>query len=366
MATKLKIPGAHRVIKRSSCGAVTIYWYRYRGGPQLMRFHGHDLRAAELAEQQGYDQLLAAHVAGRTLQPVAEGNMSALVKQFRAAPDGFLKLAPSTQKEWGRWLRRIDEDFGSLSYKALGDRRMKLAILKWRDGFSSQPRKADYGVQVMRRLLSFGVERLLLDQNAALGIRSIYSFNRADQVISDDEFAAILANATPCAALAFRLAAATGMRRGDLVDLCWSDVRANRIDKPTNKSRGRTHILAPLRGDGLKVIEELREFREAMKAKGKVVSDHVLLTARGAPWQPNSLTEAFEKAASAAGVDKRLHDLRGTAATRMKRQGFSNELIARCIGWEESKVNAIIGRYVDLDAIARDQLDQVEAEAEKV
>jgi integrase len=90
-----------------------------------------------------------------------------------------------------------------------------------------------------------------------------------------------------------------------------------------------------------------------MVAKGRVASPFVVITEKGQPWWPDSLSHAFDKGKRAAGIDKRLHDLRGTAATRFICAGASDTQVADILGWEPTRVSAIRKRYVDAGNVAR-------------
>ena len=327
-----------------------------------MSFKGASPQEAQAKERAGQQALIAAYASARSLG--AEKNAKTLrdlICLYRQSPSGLLRLAPTTRRQWTRWLDRIDQHFGTVGLKQMEGLPATRALIQWRDEFSAHPRAADYAIQVFRRLLGFGCSQGLLERNAATGIETIYRVNRAEVIIEPDELAAILQNASPQAALAIRFASETAMRRGDLVDLKWSDIRADRVDRRTNKSRGRTTLVCPLSGEAQRVLDELRAQRQARVDRGETVSHFVFVTARGTPWTPDALSQAFTKAARKAGVDKHLHDLRGTAITQMKLQGLSNSQIALFAGWELKHVEKIIGRYVDEARLANEAIDRLEA-----
>ena len=327
-----------------------------------MRFCGASKAEAVARERAGREALIAAYAVSRPFSGMPQAHtMGELVRMYRASPDGFNRLAPSTQRQWARWLDRIAADFGHIQLIHMESREATQAALKWRDELASKPRTADYAIQVLRRLLSFGCGRGLLERNCTDRIATIYRSNRSDVVIDTDELAAILQNATQSAAQAIRLAAETGMRRGDLVNLRWSDIQSDRISKRTSKSRGKTALECPLTTEARELIAELRRQRQARVDQGLPVSDHVLVTSRGTPWKPDSLTQAFERAAGKAEIKKRFHDLRGTAVTKFKQLGLSNQEIALFVGWEPGQVDRIIGRYVDFARVASDAIDRLEA-----
>lgn len=358
--SRLKIPGAHRVTKTLSTGKVAIYWYRHRGGPLLMRLEGDTRRHAEQMEHDQHKQILAAFVTPPAKAAPTSKIMSDLIRVFRQSPEGLPSLAPSTRAQWSIWLDRIDAKFGEMPIRLLKAKGAKRHFTEWRDTYADRPRSADYAVQVLRRVLSIAIERELIDTNPAEGIKQLYRANRADRVITDAELETILSHATPRARYAIRLAAATGLRRGDLVELKWDQVRNNRIEFCTKKSRGRTFVIAPLVGDGRAVIDELLAERAKTIAEGRVPSAWVLTTERGSKWLGASLTQAFIRAAKDAKVERALHDLRGTAATRMILQGIKPQEVATFIGWERNRVDQIIQRYVDPERIAREAITRLE------
>ena len=324
----------------------------------FIRFEGENRHHAERQEREGAEKLVLAYAASQGANPLPGKTLADIIRRFRASPEGLIALADSTRKEWTRWLDIIHRDLGMLSIRALNDIRTRRVFIEWRDGFQATPRKADYGIQVLRRVLAFGLDQTLTTTNVAEGIKSIYRNDRSDIIIEDDELAAILGAATPAARLAIRLAAATGLRRGDLVQLRWSDVKSNRIERPTNKSRGRAVAICPLAGDAGVVVAELREIRQALVDAGNQPNDSLLVTEKGTPWKPDSLTQAFDRAASTVGIKKTLNDLRGTAATKYSQDGIPNAQIATFLGWEPSKVDRIITRYVNAESLARVAIDR--------
>lgn len=358
---RVSIPRTHRVVKKHRDGRSTIYWYasRDRGAPLLVKFSGADLKAAEAAERAGSNDLVHA-AAAQKAKPPAGQTVRDLVQLYREVPEGAKRQSISTRREWSRFADRIVDDLGDLPIRALAARGAVALLTEWRDGYSAKPRSADYGVQVLRRILQIAVNRELLTRNPAANIESIYKADRSDVIISGDELRAICDNATPCAAQAIRLAAALGLRRGDLLSLRWDQVKESHIELDTAKSRGQTFVIAPLLGDGEKVMNELRDGRKRALQDGRIPSAYVLTTEKGTPWKPASLTQAFGRAATKAGIDKSLHDLRGTAVTRFIAAGFSPQETATFVGWEEGHVQRIIKRYVSsrkvaLDAIARSE-----------
>jgi integrase len=162
----------------------------------------------------------------------------------------------------------------------------------------------------------------------------------------DADIAAIKKVCTPEVADAVDLAVMTGLRRGDLLRLCWSHVHENEIVIPTNKSGRRIEARIPIYAD-------LR----AVLARIPKRSPTVLTNSKGRPWKTgDGLGTAFISAKKTAriGDDLHFHDLRGTAATKFYAAGLPLRVIAEVLGWTEGSVDNIIRKYVDRAAATKE------------
>lgn len=357
----IKLPRAHRVVKLNA-GGVAIYWYRRRGGERIGVFAGPTLADALAAERAGADQLAADYAKGRALPDPT--TVRALVTRFKAAPDGFLKLREgSTRKAWSPWLDRICDEFGDLPTAALKAKGVRRDVIEWRNRWAATPRTADYAIQVIRRLFSWAVENELAEANPAADIKGLYSANRADVIVEPAQLAAICAATTPAGALAFRLAAATGMRKGDLIDLTWSEVDDFSIERAANKSTTGRRLLVPLTGEARTVLAELRAANKARK----VPSVHVLVSSVG-PWSDGGLGTTWDRAVNKAlgeAADVHFNDLRGTAVTGFAQVPLTDEEIADIMAWEPGRVRAIRKRYVDRANVAKGIIARMERAEKK-
>jgi len=357
----IKLPKAHRVRAALAGGRVAIYWYRRRGGPLLMKFEGATIGEALRAEADGVEALIATY--HQPVAPPSPTTVRDLVTLFKAAPEGFLKLRKSsTQAKWRPWLDQIVEDFGDLPAAALGAKGVRREFVNWRNKWSATPRTADYALQVLRRVLSWALDLELIEANPAAGIKGIYSNNRAEIIVEPHELQAVLKHTSKASGYAFRLAAATGMRRGDLVDLRWSEVSDFSIERGAEKSTSGRRLLVPLTQEARQVLAELR----ADRAKQKVIKADVaqyVLTSRQGQWTPDGLTSNWVKAAKLAGVDKNLNDLRGTGATAFCKVPLTDEEVADIMAWEPTRVRNIRKRYVDREHIAKGIIARIEAKS---
>lgn len=363
----VRLKGLNQITKRRADGSRVTYWYAWKGGPRLPGKPGDpDFIAA-------YNAALATRKSSGQ-----DDTLAGLVRRFRASAE-FKQFASTTAAEWRRWLDVIeadagDLDIGGLPLKALDDRRVRADLLDWRDQWASTPRKADYSMQVLSRVLSFGVDRGLLAINAAAGVTQLYSSGRADQIWTPAEIAAYVAKASsPQHAHIVPLACLTGLRRTDLTKLCWSHVGDVAIIMPTGKSRGRKTQVIPLLPETKTLLEQIRVDQQARHAErlqtkpGRDYREHppepttVLTNTRGRPWSPSGLEGAVIDTKALAKVDKHLHDARGTFATRLRKAGLKASEIADVLGWEEERVERLLKTYVDQDSIIMDLAARIAA-----
>jgi integrase len=162
--------------------------------------------------------------------------------------------------------------------------------------------------------------------------------------------AAAQSSRTPELAIAFRLLAALGGRRGEVCGLQWRDidpatsvctlrrgvkhVGSDIIVGDVKNHQQRTVLLDP---GTLEVLEQHRLSmqhraelcRTELAAEAYVLSDAI----DGAePWQPNRLTQAHIRLRKRAGYDGRLHDLRHWHASELLTAGEAPIVVAERLG----------------------------------
>jgi len=312
------------------------HWYAWRGGPRLRG-------------QPGSPEFLASYnEALENWRLPDPERFRSLVTLYKASAD-YRSLAASTRRNWAPWLDRITEYFGNLRI-AQFDRPEKIRplIRRWRNHWADKPRTADYGMQVLSRVLSYAVDPLgKLAGNPSEGIKRLYSTNRSEIIWTDADIARIQRACTKELAHAVDLAATTGLRLGDLLRLSWShvDTAADAIIITTGKSKHRREAIIPLYGD-------LKKLLAAIPKR----STTILTNSRHRPWTKDGFGSSFNKAKACVGMtdaDLHFHDLRGTAVTRFYVAGLSEREIAEVMGWEEEHVGRIIRRYVGRNAATK-------------
>lgn len=337
----LDIKGVHVVRSKGR-----TYVYAWRGGPRLVSEPGTPEFVKELA-----DLTAARRTPDRT-------KLKSLIVDYEAS-DAWTGLGAATRASWTLWLKRIEERFGASSIAAFDRPLIRVAIRKWRDQYKATPRAADMGLQVFSRLLSFGIEEGRLQNNPVSAVPRLYEGDRSAIIWDAEDFEKLKAVASPEVYRAVRLASLTGLRKSDLLRLSWSHIKPFSIEIPTGKSKQRKTTLIPIYG-------ELRRFLDALpRAKGATT---VLVNTKGVPWR-TGFGSSLNDDLKTAGIDKHLHDTRGTAATRMFLGGLTIREIAEMFTWSEAYVERLINIYVKKDELLRDRirrLDEAEARTSAV
>ncbi|HLY06252.1 MAG TPA: site-specific integrase [Rhizomicrobium sp.] len=313
------------------------YHYAWRGGPRLQGEPG----SAEFL-----------HSLQRAKEPSERSDstkFASWITRYKSSPE-FQELAESTKKQWHPWLDRIKERFVRLSTRQFDRPQLRSDIRRWRDQWRSTPRTADFGKQVLSRVLSFGVAEGALAQNLCKGIPNLYDGDRSEIVWEEADLAALCRSASPEVGYAARLAGLTGLRTSDLFRLCWSHVGEHAIEIKTAKGRGKRTALVPLTSECKSLLADIPRR-----------STTVLTNSKGRPWR--GFSSSWQKAVKDAGLadrDLHFHDLRGTAATNFFRANFTTREIAETLGWSEVRVERLIDCYVRRDDILRDRIRRIE------
>ena len=145
------------------------------------------------------------------------------------------------------------------------------------------------------------------------------------------------------------LAVTTGMRRGELLALRWSDVDLEAgsltVQRSVEQTKGAIRFKSPKSAKGRRLIHlpplavtALAQHRgrqaEQRLRVGPAWQDHdlVITGLDGRLIRPDRLTTAFGKLARPAGLQLRFHDLRHTHATQLLRQGVHPKIVSERLG----------------------------------
>ena len=177
----------------------------------------------------------------------------------------------------------------------------------------------------------------------------------------------------------FLIELTTGMRRGHLCGLKWSNVDLDRgaitlsdsriviHGKPTDKRGGKTANADKTIAIDTRTVEALRRWRElqdtirTMRGPDYEGGDLIFTTEMGRPLNPQNLVDLVEKFAAAAGVPRiTFHDLRHTYATAALEGGVAMKVVSERIG--HSNVSFTMQTYAHVRAEADHEAAQQAAD----
>ena len=250
----------------------------------------------------------------------------------------FRKLAPRTKADYRRWIDHIRDRFASAPLSVFENPKVRQAALKWRDQWNGK--NAEYAWTVLRRIVSWAVDRGELGNHYLRGGGGLYKSDRADVIWTEPEIVTVEDSAPAHIHLALRAAAETGLRPGDLVRLSRSHVMVT-----PNGRRIQIRTAKKKRMASIPVTQKMAAIIDA--APGLLI-----LTDRdGNPWEAKRLAHAVTYWRDRLGLRKelRFYDARGSAATRLVLAGASLSEVAACMGWSVKTAAQMIEVYATLD-----------------
>ena len=209
--------------------------------------------------------------------------------------------------------------------------------------------------QIVRSSLNDAVERGLLPSNPAASPhvpdpRKRPSARRRARSWTATELGAFLADtAAHRHSMLFRLAAATGMRRGEVLGLRWDDVHFDtgrievtqaltsigyRLEFSRLKTRNSRRNIT-VDADTMELLARWRQDQIAQLEAAGAVNEHglVFVRADGQPLHPHSVSQAFDRAQRTIDVSPiRFHDLRHTHASLLLRDRVPIKVVSERLG----------------------------------
>lgn len=343
----MTLPGAHRVIKRNGTGT-HIKWYAWRGkgAPLIAKFDGTDDKAALAAEARGAPAI--AEKWAKAAYPRASGStMAGLIADYKASPE-FTGLAKATRALWAPPLDRIDKTFGKFSLATIEANGIRARFKAWHQSMSATPRTANVHLQVLIRLLQWGIDQERVTRNAAWRIKHIdEGAGRAHIVWSPAIWQAISAAGPPALQRNMVLLWESGLRREDFVQLDWCevDLEAGHLRRPTNKSGGKRIAYPPITPAMARALEA------CPTRSGPVVTGE-----KGRPYKNGSAfynTFKHVRDRAKVGPCPTLHDVRGTYVTFGYASGASDEDMELRMGWAPGSGAKMREIYGNREQLAR-------------
>lgn len=322
---KIALKGLHKVKRRLADGSFALHFYAWRGGPRI--------EAAPNTPE------FVAEFKALTAEPdkptPSKNDLQGLIDAYRSTAD-FKNLADSTRKEYARYIRKIESEFGDMPIKALNDPAVRGEFLDWRDTMAiTGTRSADYAFSVLSKIMAWAYDRRKIAANPCERPGRLHSAGRAASIWEQAAIDLLFAQASAAVSLPCHIAIWTGQRQGDILALTWSAYDGEFLRLKQSKT-GR-YLTVP-------VAAELRVVLDAAKAKRSSVT--ICATTRGKPWTSDGFKTSFGKARDAAGITGlTFHDFRGTAVARLAAAGCSVPEIVTITGHSLKDAEAILDKH---------------------
>jgi integrase len=305
-------------------------------------FRYHRKTGTRILGEPGTPDFMASYAeAARAVPATAtHDTLGGLIGRYKASRS-FGDTAPSTRRMYDLYLQQILDDWGDMPIGALDDRRVRGDIIAEHDRRAETARRsADYWLSTLRRVISYGHDIGVLNNNHALRIEKAYRADRSDKIWLPEDVSAFSCVASAELVLALTLALHTGQRQGDLLRLTWSAYDGTAIRLIQNKSRRRgkpgREIYVPLTRSAKLALDGTNR---------KAVT--ILANTKGMPWTSSGFRASWRKACAKAGItDLTFHDTRGTAVTMLAEAGATHPQIAAITGHSLATVNQILDRYL--------------------
>lgn len=192
---------------------------------------------------------------------------------------------------------------------------------------------------------------------AATKLRMLEDGEPRQRLISDEEFERMMAATTSAEfRAAMVLARETAMRQGELFGMLRPDAPATAKGNRIDLERRLVFIPKPKEGKPKRVpltrvaVETIRTLLEHPSEDGRLFTT-----------TPTNASRRFAMVAKRAGVEgARFHDLRRTAAVRMRRAGIDKTTIKRIGGWSTDRIfEGVYQPYEDEELVAAvDRIDR--------
>jgi integrase len=225
-------------------------------------------------------------------------------------------------------------------------------------------------IDAWRAVLDYGVERRDLSHNAAAPMKKLQRPAAEMQTYTPDEIRLVLRAADKDRNGHLWYLALSGLRRGEIAGLQWSDIdldagtitiARNRVqagaskvveNEPKTASSCRTlpfdeGLVTVLKRASARYAQERLSLGAAHRDSGYVAVNEI-----GEPYTPDTLTRMWHKLAQAAGVRPiRLHKARHSCGTALHLRGVPLAVIAKWLGHADAATTARIYAHSQDDAL---------------
>lgn len=189
----------------------------------------------------------------------------------------------------------------------------------------------NYYIRVLSKIFSMAVDAEILETNPCRRVRKLKVDNQRTRVLSDEEerrLLAALGDNEPVQQIA-TLALHTGLRRGEIFNLAWTDVDFDRRTILVQQSKSGRKRMVPMNAT-------VSEMLKNMVRRGDLVFPSPKTGGR-----LDNIKRSFGRAMREAKIENfKFHDLRHTAATRMADAGADAFTLMKILGHSDIRMTS--------------------------
>jgi len=268
------------------------------------------------------------------------------------------ELEPRTQRSYADTVRKhIVPHIGKVKLTDLSAQHVQMMITKLRKNPELGQRSVQYAYSVLSRALNRAVKLRLVSQNVAQFVDTPKVEKKQKRALTPDEVKQLLAAAQGHRLeWLYHVAVTLGLRKGELVNLRWSDLALDSSPPTLTVQRGktpaahRTIALSPELVAGLRQHWQNQVVLRAAKDVEWIEHGYVFPSEVGTKTSERNLDRHFKSALQAAGLaDVPFHWLRHTALTRLAEANTPPAVLKTIAGHKRFATTAEIYVHVAAD-----------------
>ncbi len=194
-------------------------------------------------------------------------------------------------------------------------------------------------IAFMRSVFKYAVEKKYIRDDIMKDIELFKISEKAEPHYYDDmQMEQLLKHSDPLWAPIFKFLSLTGLRRGELINLRWEDVR---IDSNKAQIIIQSHEDFQTKTGGARIIPlspKAIEIIESMKGRNE---KYVFVNKINQKIHPNTILNQMKTALKKANLQGNLKSLRHSFASKLARKGVRRETIAKLLGHNDINTTAV-------------------------
>ncbi|MBZ9744313.1 tyrosine-type recombinase/integrase [Mesorhizobium sp. CO1-1-7] len=330
----IKTGGIHKVERQLANGSVKVYYYAWRGGPQMKAKPHTEAFAVEFA------RLKEEEIVGNKKIATIETLIDHFTGPEHQRNPDFISLAQSTRIDHLYAFKLVRNTWPECPLAFTQTNGFKGDVSTWHSSMRANPRKADKALFSLSKVFSYAIETEYggVEKNPCRGIERLYNGSRKQFLWSGDQIALLRKQLEPHLLLPFEIAYSTGQRQGDILALTWKHWDGTYLQFTQSKTGKELKVKANSR---------LKAMIDALLPANKDKL-RICLNSRSRPWTKDGFKTSWGKAMDSEGIKIEgvtYNDLRGTFICERASEGSSIQDIARATGRSITDIMSVVERH---------------------